>query len=198
MRCYLRCKKPLFGSEGAAYVYARQKGADNAAIELLDEGLKNIAQVVAKNAPKNLKNGVKNTADTEGSGAAGGLGFGAQVFLQATLRRGIDLILDLTNFDNLLNNNNLIITGEGRLDSQTAQGKLIMGIAERARKAHVPVIAFCGALEASGADIKNLGLLATFPIGQKPTTLAKALETTGQNLEKTAFNVARIFNHFVR
>ncbi len=199
IKCEVICdvKNPLFGSQGAAYVYARQKGADDTMIGRLDLGLKNIAKVVAQNVSKNDKNSDKNLANTEGAGAAGGLGFGAQVFLNATLRRGIDLILDLTNFDNLLKNKDLVITGEGRLDSQTAQGKLISGIVERAQIAHVPVVALCGALEASATDIKNLGLLAAFPIGQKPTTLAEALQTTGQNLEKTAFNLARIFSHFV-
>ena len=177
-------KNPLFGTNGAAYVYARQKGATSANIEQLDKGLRHFADKMAA---------FNGSPFAEGAGAAGGLGFGAMCFLNAELKSGIDVILDISNFDKQLIDKDLIITGEGRLDSQTANGKLINGLVERAKKRKIPIIALCGALEAPPQYIHDLGLLAAFPIGQKPTNLADALAHTGENLEKTMFNIARIF-----
>ena len=205
-------KNLLFGPTGAAYVYARQKGATDDAIELLDKGLRRFAEKMnafngsplTEGAAKVMSNvgshcevrsnQIPNCSPlTEGAGAAGGLGFGAMVFLNGELKSGIDVVLDLTNFDKQLINKDLVITGEGRLDAQTAHGKLILGIVERAKKANVPVVALCGALEMTPQYVSDLGLLAAFPIGQKPTNLVEALNLTSENLEKTAFNVARLF-----
>ena len=177
-------KNPLFGPTGAAYVYARQKGATDEMIDLLDKGLQHFAEKM---------NGFNCSPFTEGAGAAGGLGFGAMAFLKGELKSGIEVVLDVTNFDKQLTDKDLVITGEGRLDAQTAHGKLISGIVQRAKKANVPVIALCGALEMTPQYVADLGLLAAFPIGQKPTNLAEALAATAENLEKTAFNVARLF-----
>jgi glycerate 2-kinase len=183
---------PLFGERGAAYVYARQKGADDKMIEELDEGLKNLADIVSKTTSLITHH---LSPITNGAGAAGGLGYGAMVFLNATLKRGIELILDATNFDKALIISDLVITGEGRLDSQTAQGKLISGIVNRAKQHRKPVIALCGALDAPPQYLQDLGVLAAFPIGQKPMNLTEALEKTKENLTKTAFNVARVFGN---
>ena len=177
-------KNPLFGTNGAAYVYTRQKGATSADIEQLDKGLRHFADKMSA---------FNGSPFAEGAGAAGGLGFGAMCFLNAELKSGIDVILDITHFDKQLIDKDLIITGEGRLDSQTAQGKLINGLVERAKKHKIPIIALCGALEATPQYINDLGLFAAFPIGQKPTNLADALAHTGENLEKTMCNIARIF-----
>jgi glycerate 2-kinase len=174
---------PLLGKTGAAHVYARQKGADDAAIEILERGANNLTKV------SNLRQVV---AETAGAGAAGGLGFGALYFLNATLKRGIDAIMDLTNFDAQVAWADVIITGEGRLDSQTAHGKLIAGIIARTQKK--PVIALCGAVEATPQYIRDLGLKAAFAIAQKPCTLAEALAATEVNLEKMAFNLGRLLS----
>ncbi|MBL7818838.1 MAG: glycerate kinase [Saprospiraceae bacterium] len=174
-------KNPLLGKTGAAYVYARQKGADDSAIEILEQG--------AKNLIKTLKN-LSEMTEIEGAGAAGGLGFGALFFLKAKLKRGIDAIMDLTDFDKQAAWADVIFTGEGQLDSQTAHGKLIAGIISRAQQK--PVIALCGALEMPPQYIKELGLKAAFPIAQKPCTLSEALSLTHENLEKTAFNIGKI------
>jgi glycerate 2-kinase len=187
LKCTIMCdvKNPLFGENGAAFIYAKQKGATDADIHTLDKGLKHFAEKMA------AFNGAPNA---EGAGAAGGLGFGAQCFLNAALKSGIDAILDLTNFDKQLIDSDLIITGEGRLDAQTGQGKLISGIVNRAKKANIPVIALCGSVDMAPQYLADFGLLAAFSINQKSTNLAEALANTAINLEKTAFNLARIFN----
>ena len=172
-------KNPLLGKTGAAHVYARQKGASDADIETLENGASNFWKV--SNFPK---------VETEGAGAAGGLGFGALFFLNATIKSGIDAMMDLTDFDKEVAWADVIFTGEGRLDSQTAHGKLIAGIVSRAQQK--PVIALCGAVDAPPQYLKDLGLKAAFSIAQKPCTLKEALAATTENLEKTAFYVGRL------
>jgi glycerate kinase len=172
---------PLFGKTGAAQIYSRQKGATDADIETLEQGAINFLEV--GNFPKVV-------AETAGAGAAGGLGFGALVFLNAAIKRGIDAVMDLTKFDAQVAWADVIFTGEGRLDSQTAHGKLIAGIISRAQGK--PVIALCGALDAPPQYLNDLGLKAAFSIAQKPCTLQEALAETANNLEKTTFNVAKL------
>jgi glycerate 2-kinase len=172
---------PLLGEKGAANVYARQKGANEEALKNLEIGAENFLK---------LGNFSKAKTELAGAGAAGGLGFGALCFLNASLKKGTDAMMDLTNFDAQVAWADVIFTGEGRLDSQTAHGKLIAGIVSRARPK--PVIALCGALDTPPQYVKDLGLKAAFPIAQKPYTLSEALALTAENLEKTAFNVGRL------
>ncbi len=175
---------PLFGPTGAACVYARQKGADDAIIAQLDSGLQHFAQIAAKSG---------FTADPEypGAGAAGGMGFGAKCFLQAELKRGIELVLNLLDFEKHLSWADIIVTGEGKIDSQTAQGKLVQGLCQRAMKQDKPVIAFCGRLEANVAEIREIGLKAAYSINDpaEQTSLAVMLKNTGTNLERVARQV---------
>jgi glycerate kinase len=174
-------KNPLFGENGAAYIFARQKGANDQDIQYLDNGLRHFAKILNADAHR------------IGAGAAGGLGFGCQFFLNAFLKRGIESVLDWADFDSKTADADYIFTGEGRLDRQTLQGKLISGIAERAKGK--PIIALCGGLDLKPADLKQLGLKAAFSITQKPCTLSEALLETAQNLEKTAYNVAMLLNN---
>jgi glycerate kinase len=173
-------KNSLFGKNGAAHIFARQKGANDQDIEILDKGLKHFATITNQT----------DKANAMGAGAAGGLGFGCLFFLNAKLKRGIDSVLDWANFDQHLVNTDWIFTGEGRLDSQTLQGKLIAGVAERAKDS--PIIALCGALNLTPKLIKDLGLKAAFSITQKPCTLEEALAETANNLENTAFNISTL------
>lgn len=174
-------KNKLYGPQGAAHVFGKQKGATPAAIEQLDAGLKNIAVVLRE----------EELAQHEGAGAAGGLGFGAMVFLNARLHRGIDLIMEMTNFEAAVRTADLILTGEGKIDGQTADGKLIQGITALATKHQKPVIAFCGALEAPPQAVHQLGLQAAFSICNQPLSLAQALANTAANLEATAYNITQ-------
>lgn len=173
---------PLLGPQGAAAVYARQKGASDESIQILESGAAQVVELAARTHPQ--------AAAQAGAGAAGGLGFGALFFLNATIKRGIDAIMDLTNFAQQAAWADVVFTGEGRLDSQTAHGKLIAGVIARAQGKRV--IALCGAVEASPEDLKKLGLQAAFSIAQKPCTLPEALAATAANLEQTAFQVGRL------
>jgi glycerate kinase len=168
---------PLFGPTGAAWVYGRQKGGSDAVLAQLDEGLKHIADIVKAQTGRDV-------AALPGAGAAGGLGYGAVAFLGAELRRGIEIVLDMTGFDAAARAADLIITGEGHLDGQSAQGKLIQGLCGRAHG--TPVIAFCGKLSASAEQIKAIGLRDAYSINKEERPLAEMLANTAANLEKTA------------
>ncbi len=197
---------PLFGRNGAAHVYARQKGATDNDIQALDDGLKHFSKVIEKMTPSVFHSNLidKDNLITliAGAGAAGGLGFGAMVFLNAELQSGIDVILNLTHFDDLLKQHqfNWIITGEGKLDSQTAHGKVVQGVACRARHHHVSVIALCGSLDMpiSNSDdethflLDDWGITAAFSINPQLVSLQDALAATSENLESVAFNVMRL------
>lgn len=131
-------KNPLYGKNGAAYVYGSQKGASSEEIKLLDLGLKNFSSQVL-----NYLN--INVADIEGAGAAGGLGAGAVCFLNAKIKAGIDFMMEQTGFDDILKDDvDLIITGEGSVDKQTLEGKVIKGISERALKNKIPFSIIAG------------------------------------------------------
>lgn len=175
-------QNPLYGPAGAAHVYASQKGADDAGIQLLDNGLKHFGR---------LATAVSSEVDIHfpGTGAAGGMGFGAMLFLNATLRSGIDLILDLIHFEKHLQWADLVVTGEGKIDGQTVQGKLIAGLCKRAALYQKPVIAFCGLLAADATIIQKIGLQAAYSINDSGKNLQEMLQQTAVNLERAAFRV---------
>jgi len=172
---------PLFGPTGAAWIYGRQKGGTDETLTQLDAGLKHVAALVASQLGRDV-------AQTPGAGAAGGLGFGAMAFFGATLRRGIEIVLDLTGFDAAARAAALIITGEGHLDGQSAQGKLIQGLCGRAQGK--PVIALCGKLSATPEQVAAIGLQAAYSINAEERPLDEMLAATAVNLEKTAAALA--------
>ncbi|WP_282048466.1 glycerate kinase [Maribacter aquivivus] len=150
---------PLFGENGASYVYARQKGATDVIIEDLDKGLRNLDAVVSKKY--NVNNG-----ELPGAGAAGGTAFGLKSFFDAEMLSGIDFILELSGVHKLLAREKFdyIITGEGRIDEQTLNGKLLQGILNLGKRYHLPVIAICGTLEISKEALLERGIFDVFEI----------------------------------
>ncbi|MDC7995621.1 glycerate kinase [Altibacter sp. HG106] len=148
-------QNPLFGPRGAAYTFAKQKGASDATIERLDQGLRNLDA----NVQRYLQ---QQQASTPGSGAAGGTGFGLKVFFGAEFIKGTEFIFTLSGLETLLSENDidLIITGEGKIDAQTSHGKFINGLTELAKKYRIPVYAVCGKLEMNEQELARLGLTA--------------------------------------
>ncbi|HWC62219.1 MAG TPA: glycerate kinase, partial [Rhizomicrobium sp.] len=144
----------------------------------LDAGLRHIAELVE------TETGRKGLADIPGAGSAGGMGFGALAFFNATLRRGIDMVLDLTGFDRTAAGADLVITGEGHLDGQSGHGKLIQGVCARAGK--TPVVALAGKLSVTQEQVNALGLAAAYSINRAERPLAEMLAATGKNLEEAA------------
>ncbi|RYF77957.1 MAG: glycerate kinase [Cytophagaceae bacterium] len=173
---------PLYGPTGAAYVYGPQKGANATAQRKLDDGLRHIASI-------SEQNGDLSVAQEPGSGAAGGVGFGARIFLQAQLEPGFALVAHYTGLTKAIEQADLIITGEGKLDTQTLHGKAIRGIAELATAAGKPVVVFCGKLALNQVQIQQLGLQQAIQISpshvavneaqrQAATLLSDAVATT--------------------
>jgi len=168
---------PLFGPSGASWIYGRQKGGSDVVLSQLDDATKHLASLVCAQLGQDV-------AAQPGAGAAGGLGFGAVAFLGARLRRGIEIVLDLTGFDAAARAADLIITGEGHLDGQSAQGKLIQGLCGRSQG--TPVIALCGKLSATPEQVRTIGLAAAHCINKEERPLAEMLANTAANLERTA------------
>jgi len=164
---------PMYGSEGASFIYAAQKGASPTEVKFLDEGLKNL--VVKLN-----ESGYKNISNIPGSGAAGGVGGGSIAFLDAKLVSGIDKIIEVVELEKLINNCDLIITGEGKLDSQTNRGKVISGVCRLATKYKKPVIAVCGCEEKNIS--KKLGIKKVYAIVDKANSLEDSINNAGEYL----------------
>lgn len=146
---------PLYGPTGAAYVFAPQKGADAEKVKSLDAGLRHFGDVIRS------QYGLDVSA-MPGAGAAGGMGAGCVALLGGMIQSGIDAVLDVTGFDRQLEGADLVITGEGRIDSQSADGKVISGVARRTRAKGVPLIAIAGGIADSAGAVYDIGVSAMF------------------------------------
>lgn len=176
---------PLYGDAGAAAVFAPQKGADAAMVARLDAGLRHLGQVAARCLGRDFSH-------LPGAGAAGGLGFGMAAFCGAQLRMGIDAVLDAVGFDSLLPGTDVVFTGEGKIDSQSARGKVVSGVAVRCRKAGVPVVAVVGQIGQGFEEMYQQGLTAVFSINRAAQPFAESRFHAGENLALTMENIARL------
>ena len=176
---------PLYGEAGAAAVFAPQKGADAAMVARLDAGLRHLGQVSARCLGRDFSH-------LPGAGAAGGLGFGMAAFCGAQLRMGIDAVLDAVGFDSLLPGTDVVFTGEGKIDSQSARGKVVSGVAARCRKAGVPVVAVVGQIDQGFEEMYQQGLTAVFSINRAAQPFAESRFHAGENLALTMENIARL------
>lgn len=176
---------PLYGPEGAAIVYSPQKGATPAMVRQLEKGLIRLADTAARDLGKDLRN-------VPGAGAAGGMGFGLLAFLGARLVSGIDMMISVTKLDQRLKGASLLITGEGRLDAQSAQGKAPYGLLKLAKKNKIPIIAFCGSVQQE-KELYKAGFTAVFPIVTGPMTLEQAMNDAENLLYLAALRAARFY-----
>lgn len=169
---------PLSGPDGAAFVFAAQKGADAEAIEELDRGLRHYADVLQRH-------GYTKT-DFPGAGAAGGFAVSLVAFAQAAVGPGIDHILNLVRLEDQIRNADVVVTGEGKLDHQTLSGKVVMGVASRARKYHKPVVAVAGTVSIAQEDLRTLHLVHLISLVDDNTppqvAMARASELIRQRL----------------
>ena len=175
---------PLFGERGAAYVFAPQKGADGECVKELDDGLRHISRIIARDC------GI-DVAEMPGAGAAGGCGAAIPAFFGGTLKRGIEVVLDVNDFDSALDGAELVVTGEGKFDSQTAGGKAISGIAARTGPRGIPLIVFCGAAEEDESSYE-MGVTAVFSIQRRALPFSEAAPLNAPYLYRTAYNVFRM------
>ena len=179
---------PLFGKNGAAYVYGPQKGADEQMVKDLDAGLISFASATSEHFSSEFWN-------FKGAGAAGGLGYGFVSYLNAKLKPGIDIIMEEIGIEEDIKNADLIITGEGRLDFQSSMGKTPTGVAKIAKKYGKPVIALAGSVTPCAGGCNESGIDAFFSVLNEPVSLEEAMEkqTATRNLKMTAQQALRLY-----
>lgn len=170
---------PFCGPRGAAYVFSPQKGADPQMVAELDAGMVHLAEVIVRTTGKDIRN-------IPGAGAAGGLGGGFLAFLNSRLERGIEMVLDAIAFDDIIRGSDLVITGEGRVDSQTLTGKTPFGIMKRAQKQNIRTVAIGGSVKL-GDDDDVSGFDSIWPVTPEGMPLEEAMkaETASANVRET-------------
>lgn len=176
---------PLIGPNGASYVFAPQKGADGPMVEMLDRNLEHYAEVVERYTGVSIRH-------YPGAGAAGGLGGGLLAFLNADLKRGIDIVIEAVSLEERIKGADLVITGEGKMDYQTQYGKTPFGVAQVAKKFGIPVIAIVGGVGCNAEVLYDLGIDSIFSIVDSPMTLEEAVSKAPVLLEKTAERIIRV------
>lgn len=178
---------PLCGPKGASAIFGPQKGATPADVELLDDALKNFGLLTQHATGKSV-------IDTAGAGAAGGMGAALLGYTQAVLKPGVDIVLETVKLAELVQGADLVITGEGRIDSQTVHGKTPMGVAQVAKRFDIPVIALSGCTGDNYQAVYQCGIDAVFSAVPRAMTLEDALKESDFNLADLAENVARLWN----
>jgi glycerate kinase len=178
---------PLTGPLGAAAVYGPQKGATAEMVEILDANLRRFAAIVRRDLGVEIET-------APGAGAAGGLGGGLMAFTRATLRRGVELVIEVVKLRERLQGADLCLTGEGAIDRSSAFGKTAVGVAAVAREFGVPVVALAGAvIQPDARELLDRGVSAFMPIAPKPCTLEWAMAHAHRLLADAAEQAVRIF-----
>ena len=179
---------PLCGPNGAAAVFAPQKGADEQCVAMLDKGLTHMAAIVSRDLQREILN-------LPGAGAAGGMGGGMCAFFNSTLQMGIETVLDAVQFDALLQEADIVLSGEGKIDSQSLRGKVVIGVARRTKKYGVPLLAIVGDV---GDDIEaayDEGVTGIFSINRVAVPYKEARCRARNDLALTVENILRFMKH---
>lgn len=181
---------PFYGENGAAYIFGPQKGADENMVEFLDTQLRALADTISKDLSVDI-------SQLPGAGAAGGMGGGMVAFFGAKLEMGIDVVLDTVKFDELLENADMVFTGEGKLDSQSLRGKVVMGIARRTKRKQVPLVAVVGDIGDPIEGAYDGGVSAIFSINRVARDFKHVKDRAPQDLGRTMDNLMR-FVHLLQ
>jgi len=171
-------RNPLYGPKGAAFVYAPQKGADREAVLALDEGLRRLGEVLRAATGRSV-------AEEPGAGAAGGVAASLVALFDARIMDGFDTVASLVQLDEKLSGAHVVVTGEGKLDAQTLQGKVPLGVARRAASLGVPTVAVAGRIEPEAERLVENGVVAFLPVVWGPITLEEAMRRTSELLRLT-------------
>lgn len=178
---------PLFGLSGAAYIFGPQKGATPETVIELDHGLRHIANVVKADLSKDV-------SELKGAGAAGGMGGGMVAFFDSKLQMGIETVLDTVNFNEIIEGADIVFSGEGKIDSQSIRGKVVIGVANRTKNANIPLVAIVGDI---GDDIEaayDKGVSAIFSINRVAVDFKIAKSRAKEDLALTMDNLIRFIN----
>jgi len=182
---------PFWGPTGAAHIFGPQKGANREMVALLDEGMQSLAAVIRRDT------GVDVQA-IAGSGAAGGMGGGMAAFFSGCLQMGIETVLDTVNFDSLLTDCDLVLTGEGKIDGQSLRGKVVIGVARRTQAYHVPTVAIVGDIADDIEGVYEMGVSAIFSINRLAIPFVEAKKRAALDMEKTVDNLMRFIKRMDR
>ncbi|MFP5114747.1 glycerate kinase [Bacillaceae bacterium C204] len=182
-------QNPLIGPDGASYVFGPQKGATPENVELLDRSLADWAEAVEKVTGIHLH-------DLVGAGAAGGIGGAFQAFFPAEIRRGIDVVIEYTGLHQALVDADLVITGEGQVDFQTASGKTPMGVAQAAKLRNIPTVILAGSIGKGIDALYQYGVVSVNSIINKPMQLNEAIESAAELLENGTEQVVRSYFYY--
>ncbi len=174
----------LFGKQGAAFVYATQKGAVDNAVKILDDGLRHFASIIKTQTKK-------DKASFPGAGAAGGVAFGLSAFFKTEIISGAKYITLVSNIEAYLTGAGMIITGEGKLDNQSSKGKVVHQVAFLAKKNKVPVIALCGEVCIAEKEIKNMGLHSAVSLTKEGVSKTEAIKKAAALLQLAAASLLR-------
>ena len=180
---------PLYGKNGAAYIYGPQKGASKDQVKELDQGLKHIAEIIKDDLGKEVN-------EIPGAGAAGGLGAGLSAFLDAKLRPGIKIVMEASKLREKMKKVDLVVTGEGKIDGQTASGKTPVGVSRIAKKEELPVIAVAGTIGEDAEKVYDEGIDFLYSVIDKPMTLKEAIDNADKLLIKTGYNLGKFIKKF--
>ena len=178
---------PLYGKNGAAYIYAPQKGASKKQVKKLDKGLRHIAKIIKNDLGKEVNK-------IPGAGAAGGLGAGLSAFLDAELRPGIEIVMEASKIEEKMKDVDLVVTGEGKIDGQTCSGKTPVGVAKIAKKRNITVIAVGGTIGDDAEKVYEHGIDFLYSVIDKPMTLKEAIDNADKLLIKTGYNLGKLIN----
>lgn len=180
---------PMYGPAGAAHVFGPQKGADPEMVQLLDSGIRNLCEVIRRDSGQDLR-------ETPGGGAAGAMGAGMIAFFGSRLQMGIQTVLNTVNFDAVLAGADMVFTGEGKLDSQSLRGKVVAGVAGRAKAQGVPVTVLVGGAEDPAISaVYEMGVTSVFPINRLPQDFSVSRKHSADNLAYTMDNILRLLAH---
>ena len=182
---------PLCGPSGASAIFGPQKGADQNMVRALDSNLAHLADVAARCIGKDLR-------DMAGAGAGGGMGFGIASFLNGKLQSGIETILDVTSFDELLDDADMVLTGEGKLDTQSLRGKVVVGVARRCMRKDVPVVAIVGDIGDDIGAVYENGISCVLSINRVALPFSAAKERSRHDMRLTVNNLMRFVKRMER
>lgn len=175
---------PLCGEQGAAAVFGPQKGASDADVAIIDAGLSHLASLLHERC---------EILQLPGAGAAGGMGGGAAAFFGARLQMGIETVLDVCDFDRQVSDADLVFSGEGRIDTQSLRGKVVIGVAHRAKAAGVPLLAVVGCIEDPVDAVYDEGVCAVFAINRKALPFEQSRHDSAANTERTMEDIMRLY-----
>lgn len=176
---------PMYGTTGAAHVFGPQKGADAEMVLFLDEGIKNVSEVIKKDLKKDL-------SKIPGSGAAGAMGAGMIAFFDSKLQMGIETVLDTVNFSEVITGADMIFTGEGKIDFQSLRGKVVIGVAKRAKLQNVPVTVIAGGSDNGIEEAYDLGVTSIFSINRLPEAFENSRYKSEENMIFAVDNILRL------